>query len=994
MAIRIKIVADYDKKGMTAATRALDDFAKAAQYALGAVAVATAALAVKSVQEFAKFEGAMVQSQAIMGNLSDQMKGEMADAAREMAKQTTFSAEQAAQSYFYLASAGLDAEASISAMPRVANFAQAGMFDMARATDLLTDAQSALGLTIRDDAVKNMENMTRVSDVLVKANVLANASVEQFSTALTTKAGAALRAVGKDVEEGVAVLAAFADQGIKGELAGTQLGIVLRDLSTKAIDNKAAFAEAGIAVFDSAGEMRNLGDIVADLENSLAGMSDETQKATLLQLGFSDKSLGSLQALLGTSDAIKKYEEQLRSAAGITDEVASKQLESFNSQLKLLESAVTDVFIEIGEQLTPALKDLVDKVRDLLPEIGEKLVTAIKKIDFAQIVEDFGNFVVLVVENIDTIAKIAETILIAAAALVTYRIATKLATTAQALFNSTLILNPWGLLITGLGLAIVGFAQYADEVYGSKVNTEGMTEAQEEQAKKLEGLRRLQKQYQDALEDTNASNRHLAEDGLQRTNDAIARVEYSIQTSAGELNRFNNMRLDSVIAQANRARDAFSGMVFTAAGGTAEWLDAMFGTGTATGKGTVVNTVTTQVGKTTAEIRKEIRKLIDDQTEALADAQADYASRVTKINKDNAEAIVKLQQTYADRLEGIVRQSQDRLRSAYQSAVQVNLQSLFDQQEDKSVEGLVKSLSDRLVASKNLLDKSAQLASAGFTQTFIEQVVSAGVETGNELAQAILDSTPETQKELRDLFTAIEDEAETGMDSLAQQIYDKQGLATRALKSLYEQTGIELQVALQDQQKQLAEALIDAASTYYDQIVEIKDRFNKQIEEMGNKLAGMESAIDAFRRKLSGAEDVAIGAGLEAFAMQIAAGDVTGITAQTDQLSDVIGIVIDSAEDVADVFDYLGQRASAAEAFARNIGDPLQAESALAKAMDIRTQQESLLQSAKAGTAVGTVININVKTDTTQSNAMVGKTIGNIVTKYVTSGGQVLVSPN
>ena len=82
MAIRIKIVADYDQRGMTKATRALDNFGKQAQIALGAVALATAALAAKSVQEFAKFEGALNQSLAIMGNVSDAMKGEMSDAAR------------------------------------------------------------------------------------------------------------------------------------------------------------------------------------------------------------------------------------------------------------------------------------------------------------------------------------------------------------------------------------------------------------------------------------------------------------------------------------------------------------------------------------------------------------------------------------------------------------------------------------------------------------------------------------------------------------------------------------------------------------------------------------------------------------------------------------------------------------------------------------------------------------------------------------------------
>jgi len=238
MAIKIRIVSEFDKKGVTGATKALDDLGKAAGVALLAVAAASAAIAVASVREFAKFDGALVKSQAIMGDLTKAMEDDMADAARAVAKATTFSAEQAAESFFFLASAGLDAKSSIAALPSVAAFAQAGMFDMARATDLLTDAQSALGLTIKNDAVANMENMVKISDVLVRANTLANASVEQFSTALTTKAGAALKALGKDVEEGVAVLAAFADQGIKGELAGTQLGIVLRDLTTKAITNK------------------------------------------------------------------------------------------------------------------------------------------------------------------------------------------------------------------------------------------------------------------------------------------------------------------------------------------------------------------------------------------------------------------------------------------------------------------------------------------------------------------------------------------------------------------------------------------------------------------------------------------------------------------------------------------------------------------------------------------------------------------------------------
>lgn len=410
--IRIPITFTSDPKAIKKTQRQLADFGKQAGKIAAGVGVAVAGLAAVSVRAFAEFDAAMVKSTAIMGDVSDVMKGEMSDAAREVAKTTTFSAAQAAESFFFLASAGLDAEQSISAMPKVANFAQAGMFDMALATDLLTDAQSALGLSV-DDTQQNMENMARVSDTLVRANVLANASVQQFSEALTNKAGAALKALGKDVEEGVAVLAAFADQGIKGDYAGTQLGIVLRDLTTKSIKNTDAFRRMGIEVFDSTGEMNNMADIIGDLEGALSGMSDETQKATLLQLGFSDKSLASLQALLGTSDAIREYEAELRNAGGTTDEVAQNQLTSFSAQLDLLKSKFADIGIEIGSRLAPALSTFVSSMDPIVAQLTPVLVALFEALlpVFEQVMAEMPALIEALIPIIPAFGDITEVIL-------------------------------------------------------------------------------------------------------------------------------------------------------------------------------------------------------------------------------------------------------------------------------------------------------------------------------------------------------------------------------------------------------------------------------------------------------------------------------------------------------------------------------------------------------------------------------------------------------
>lgn len=329
---------------------------------LGGAVVGAAAVAVSA---FAKFDDAMTQSQAIMGDLTTAMRKDLADAAKNVARITTFTSTQAADALYYLASAGLDVKESIEAIPVVAKFAQAGMFDLEKATTLLADAQTALGLRIRDDAVKNMENMTRVADVLSKANILANASIEEFSEALTTRAGAALRLVGKDIEEGAAALTVMANQGIKGAEAGTRLDIVLRDLQTRAIKNKDVFEKYNVTVFDTQGEMANLADIFDDLTKAMAGMSDEQRRATLMEMDFQDRSVASILALVGMGEEIRRYEKDLRKAAGTTEEIAKKQLQSLKSQIQLTKNEVGLLAEAIGSTLAPVVEKIAVGIRSV-----------------------------------------------------------------------------------------------------------------------------------------------------------------------------------------------------------------------------------------------------------------------------------------------------------------------------------------------------------------------------------------------------------------------------------------------------------------------------------------------------------------------------------------------------------------------------------------------------------------------------------------------------
>ena len=336
---------------------------------IGAVAVGTVLVKALSqaTRQFIEFEDKLNQSLAIMQTTEEQQRA-MAQASRQVAIESRVSASESAEAFFFLASAGLDAEQSISALPQVTKFAQAGMFDMALATDLATDSQSALGLTVKD-AEQNLTNLTRVTDVLVKANTLANASVQQFAEALTTKSGSALKVTNKSIEEGVAVLSAFADRGVKGAEAGEKLNQLLRDTTRAVGKNSEVFKRFNINIVDNEGNLKNLASVIDELDNGMAGLSDQ-QKAVLLdQLGLNRGVADAVKILSGAGDQIREYQSALENAGGVTEDVANKQVESLQGQLEILSSKFTEVGLRVVDALAPALEGAIGLLDGMLDSL-------------------------------------------------------------------------------------------------------------------------------------------------------------------------------------------------------------------------------------------------------------------------------------------------------------------------------------------------------------------------------------------------------------------------------------------------------------------------------------------------------------------------------------------------------------------------------------------------------------------------------------------------
>jgi hypothetical protein len=863
---------------------------------------------------------------------------------------------------------------------------------------------------------------------------------------------------------------AFAERvvGEGGNVAG-----FIKDITTRAADFASVFnieVSEALSVFQS-----GLSGEAEPLKRFGINLLDSEVKLFALRTGL----IGVGETMTEQEKVQARYGLLLESTAKTAGDFANTSDGLANTQ-RILKAKFTDLQAEIGNALLPSITNLVKALADRLIPVFEELGQFLNSPEGKKIIEDtakaISDFVIFVIDNIEQIADFTIKLSLTVVALKGLKIAFEFATKALQLYRAGLVLLttqvttatgvttafgaalkllPWAALIIGAGLFVTSIADYANAVYGSKINTEGLTEAQAKNAIQVESLRRLLGQYEYALENSTAANRDLAKDGVAKVRDELARAEYSIKTTIGELNRFNNMNLGRI-----------RGEIRESAGELNRFRN-------------LLNTIVPPpppppLGETEAEKRQKafekVSKFIKDAQKDLAKAQDTYNDTIAKAQKKYAESVIKTEKDFAKKLSDIVQQSQDRLRSAFASATQTNVAQLFEtfkteQQKRKEefekaqsdlvearkklteadtdlketladpnrtekqlrsatekfneaktafekinavvakgltkenpVEALLNSLREKLRSSQGLLSKAGQLASAGFSQTFIEQIVAAGTETGNELGQAILDATPETQRELQNLFSVIESTAETGMDALAKQIFEKSKFATRELATLYENTQKESAKALEQLNEDFNEEIIDANTAFIDAIKTIREAFNENIKSMKGDLGGLETAVDDFLKKLgkveAGAKANIPSAATTGGGGDGAVGGLVGINIPISELSGATNILIDSFDDVTRVVQYLLERTEAARRFANQsalAGRTTEAMSALETSRVTQAQANFLRE--QSSRAIGTVININVKTDSTQSLAMVGKTLGNTITKYVQTGGQVVVSP-
>nr|MBQ6740504.1 phage tail tape measure protein [Synergistaceae bacterium] len=316
-----------------------------------------------SIQTAANFEQAMAGVAAVSGATGADFE-RLSAQARQLGRDTQFSASQAANAQELLARAGFQTKEIIQSMPGLLNMAAAEGMGLAEAADIAASSLRGFGM--------DASEMTRVSNILAQASASSNVSIASLGEALKNVAPDA-KSLGLNIEQVSAMIGMLGNAGIKGGRAGTALASALSKISSPGSAAQKALANLGVEIMTQTGDLRNFPDILSELSQAMRAQGlGSAQKGSILKELFGLTTKTEVQALMDAIDTGKLQElsAELLNVGDAAGTMAGKMNATYQGAMKRLESASEGLQIAIGNIFIPVKTWFIDKYASIKSAIA------------------------------------------------------------------------------------------------------------------------------------------------------------------------------------------------------------------------------------------------------------------------------------------------------------------------------------------------------------------------------------------------------------------------------------------------------------------------------------------------------------------------------------------------------------------------------------------------------------------------------------------------
>lgn len=286
--------------------------------------------------------------------------------ALEMGSTTKFTSAEAAEALNYMAMAGWKTDSMLAGLPPIMNLAAASGEELGIVSDIVTDALTAFGLSAGD--------AKHFADVLAKTASNANTNVSMLGESFKYAAPMA-GAMGYSVEDTAVALGIMANSGIKASQAGTTLRTMMTRMTGTDKKVVAAMNDLNLSMTDASGKMRPLNEVLSDLRESFAGLTEEQQVQYATTLAGRNAVSGFMALVNASEKDFNDLTNAINDSSGAAEHMAKVALDNAAGDLVYLTSAIDGAKVSLWGLVEGPFRGLVQK--------ATQYVTAFNQMDDA-----------------------------------------------------------------------------------------------------------------------------------------------------------------------------------------------------------------------------------------------------------------------------------------------------------------------------------------------------------------------------------------------------------------------------------------------------------------------------------------------------------------------------------------------------------------------------------------------------------------------------------
>ena len=298
-----------------------------------------------SVRQFKEFDDTMRLVRAVTrATMNDFQK--LSDKARLLGKTTSFTSQQVADAMANLGRAGFDTKQIDGMIKHVMNLARATQTGIANSAEIVGNAMRQFGLQTKDTQ--------RVVDVLTSTANNSSQTLDDIAQSLKYAAPVA-KEFGMAIEETAYYIGILANQGLKGEMAGTSLRNMLIRLSGSDVE-KQFVNELQVKIRDAQHRVKNIKDLLHEANAAMNAKGwDTLQRASWLRKVFGLRAIAGGAKFLSVGDDFKNIMDAIANSEGAAERTAKQMDEGIGGAIRITISAFQELANVIGEAVSPEL---------------------------------------------------------------------------------------------------------------------------------------------------------------------------------------------------------------------------------------------------------------------------------------------------------------------------------------------------------------------------------------------------------------------------------------------------------------------------------------------------------------------------------------------------------------------------------------------------------------------------------------------------------------